>query len=165
MKIFTYPFLYRLFLKYGNIPLNIMMIIYLVLSISYLHNHIFTLIPVSVSLLFIVILNRQYVMMYKIVPFRIEAYDDRLVCSKFIFRKKKIEIYFSDIERLYGGIYEGKLRGILKVYDGKQKVTVGYFSTIKNSNTLGTILLSKVKKPVYDKVIDKITEAGDKRKK
>jgi len=164
MKVFTYSFLYRLFLKYGNVPLNIMMVIYLVLSIGYLHNHIFTLIPISVSILFIVIMNRQYVMMYKIVPFRIEAYDDHLVCSKFMFRKKKVEVYFGDIERLHGGIYEGKLKGVLKVYDGKQKITIGYFSGIKNSQDLGTILLSKVKKPVYDEVITKISEAGKRKK-
>jgi hypothetical protein len=165
MKIFTYPFLYKFFFRFGNIPFTILLAAYIVPSVNQLDKDLIFLIPLIISLSLIYYLNKQYLMLYKIIPYKIEAYDDRIICSNFAFQEKIVEIYFKDIDSLKGGIYEGKLRGMLKINDGRNKITVGYFSKLKDSNKLGTILLSKVRKSVYDEVINKITEAGKRKGK
>jgi hypothetical protein len=136
---------------------------YIVPSVDHLDKDFVFLIPIIISLALIYYLNKQFILLYKIIPYKIETHDDRLVCSNFIFQEKVVEVYFQDIDSLKGGIYEGKFRGLLKIYDGKNKVTIGYFNKLKDSNNLGTILLSKVRKTVYDEVINKISEAGKKK--
>jgi hypothetical protein len=49
----------------------------------------------------------------------------------------------------------------MKVYDGKNHVTIGFSQKMKNSQKLITLILSKVKKEIYDEVIEQLT---DKRK-
>ena len=42
----------------------------------------------------------------------------------------------------------------MKVCDGKNKICIGFFDRMKNSNKLVTLLLSKVDKKIYDEVIE-----------
>lgn len=162
MEVFTYPFFFKIFYRYGNIPITLLLIIYLIPSVSFIDEKLIYLFPIIITFLIIYFLNKQFINFYKIVPYKISADESKIICQDFLFSKKEIVIYFDDIESLKGGIFEGKLRGILKVCDGKNKICIGYFNKLKNSQKLGTILLSKVNKNVYNEVITKITEAGTK---
>ena len=94
--------------------------------------------------------------MYKIMSFRIKSDDEKLYCDKFIFSKKSVEICYEDISLLQGGIFSGKHRSMMVVRDGKNNFTIGFYHKIKDGKSLETILLSKVPKPVYDEVINRI---------
>lgn len=96
-------------------------------------------------------------------PFKIEADDDKLVCSKFFMSKKVRTIYFNNIEKLEGGLFEGKPRGIMRLCDHESKVWVGIYQNILNGRELGTLILSKVPKEVYNSVLEKINHSGKKR--
>lgn len=158
MKVFTYPIFYKLILRFGNIPLTLLLLIYLIPAVIYLDENLILLIPLIISSLLIFFLNKIYLTLYKIVPYKIIADDGKLICSEFLFSNKEIIIDFNNINKLKGGIFEGKLHGILKVYDGKNNIHIGYFNKIKNAKLLGTLLLSKVKKNVYDEVIQNVTQ-------
>jgi hypothetical protein len=164
MKVFTYPVFYKLILRFGNIPLTLLLILYFIPSVIYVDKSLILLIPLIISSLLIFFINRLYLTLYKIIPYKIVADEDKLICSEFLFSNKEIKINFSNIDKLRGGIFEGKLRGILRVYDGKNNVQIGYFNKIKNSKILGTILLSKVNKSVYEDVIKNIIPSGHKKK-
>lgn len=165
MDVFTYSFFYKNLLRFGNIPITIFLCLYLIPIVSYIDLNLIFIVPLVLTLFIIYFLNKQFINLYKILPYRITAYDDRIICEDFLFSEKILTIYFTDIESLKGGIFEGKLRGILRIYDGRNKVCIGYFNKIKNSQKLGTIILSKVNKNVYDLVIKKISEVGSKRGK
>ena len=164
MKVFTYPIFYKIILRFGNIPLTLLLILYLIPSVIYVDEYLVLLIPLIISSLLIFFLNKLYLTLYKIIPYKIVADDGKLICSEFLFSKKEIIIDFNNINKLKGGIFEGKLHGILKVYDGKNNIYIGYFSKIKNSEMLGTILLSKVKKSVYEEVIKNVIPKTRKAK-
>jgi hypothetical protein len=108
-------------------------------------------------LLLIYIINRSYFTYYKILAYKIQADDEKILCSEFLFSKKEITIKYSDIESLKGGVFERKSSGIMKVYDGKNNVTVGFSQKMKDSNKLITFILSKVRKEIYDDVIENLT--------
>jgi hypothetical protein len=97
-------------------------------------------------------------MLYKILPYRIEADDEKMFCSEFLLSPKTATIYYKDIESLTGGIYDGKMRGVMKVCDGKNKICIGFYNKIRNAKALETLILSKVKKEVYDDVVARIGE-------
>lgn len=163
MKVFTYPIFYKLVLRFGNIPLTLLLIFYFIPAVIYVDENLVLLIPLIISSLLIFLLNKLYLTLYKIIPYKIIADDGKLICSEFLFSNKEVIIDFSNINKLKGGIFEGKLHGILKVYDGKNNIHIGYFNKIKNAKILGTILLSKVNKPVYDEVIKNIIPEDRKK--
>lgn len=89
-------------------------------------------------------------------PYKIEIDYEKIICTNFLFRDKTITIFIKDIESISGGIFEGKYRGLMKVCDGKNKLCIGFFDRMRNSSKLVTIILSKVDKKIYDKVIEQI---------
>ncbi len=156
MQKFEYSFLLRLFYRYGNIPVTLLLAVYLILSAVNLDKSLINLFPFAVSAMLIFFLNRQYLRMYKIMPYKIEADNDKLVCMDFLFSQKEIVIFHKDISTLSGGIFDGKLSGIMKVTDNKNNISIGFFNNIKNVRGLQTIILSKVQRSVYDDVVDRI---------
>ena len=164
MKVFTYPIFYKIIIRYGNIPLTLLLIFYLIPSVIYVDEHLILLIPLIISSLLIFFLNKLYLTLYKIIPYKIVEDNEKLICSEFLFSNKEVVIDFNNIVKLKGGIFEGKLHGILKVYDGKNNIYIGYFNKIKNSKLLGTLLLTKVSKSVYDEVIKNIIPKSHKTK-
>ncbi len=157
MQVFTYPLFYKFVLRFGNIPLTLLLLLYLIPSIVYVDEDFLLIIPLLISSFLIYFLNRQYIMLYKIVPYKIVYDNGKLICSDFLFSNREITINLEDVDKLKGGIFDGKIRGILRVYDGKNQIYFGYFNKIKNSQMLGTIILSKVRKSVYENVINNIT--------
>jgi hypothetical protein len=155
-KIFTYPLFYKIVFRYGNFPATIVLLFYLVLLVINVDQYLINLLPIIISFLLLYFLNRGYLNLYKIMPFRIEADNEKIICTNFMFSKKReVEIRFEDIDSLTGGIYYGIRRGIMKVCDKKNNICIGYYNQIRNSRELSTIILSKVPRPVYDDVLRK----------
>lgn len=96
--------------------------------------------------------------------YKIEADDEKLVCSNFFLSNKIRTIYFKNIDKLEGGIFDGKPRGIMRFCDHESKIWIGFYQNIKSGKELGTLILSKVPQPVYDEVLEKINKAGKKKK-
>ncbi len=117
------------------------------------------LIPFIISLFALYFLNKSYFEFYKIVPYKIEADEEKITCSDFLFRTKTVTIYYKDIDSLSGGVFDGKYRGLMRVCDGKNKRCIGFFDRMIDSNKLITIILSKVDKNIYDEVIKKIQDS------
>ena len=167
MQLFTYSYIYRLLYRYANITVTIILSIYLVPSVVYLDKNLIYLIPVVLLLLMIYLLNRHYLTLYKIIPYRIEADEEKIVCTDFLFSKKEFTIHYNDIESLTGGIFDGRFTGVMKVCDKKNQVCIGFFNRLKNADKLQTILLSKVPRNVYDDVVERVglkNKKDDKKK-
>ncbi len=156
MQIFTYPFLSKLIYRYGNILASIFLLSILYDSVSNLNASLFNLIPFLIALLMLYYLNKHYLMLYKILPSRIAADSEKLVCSGFIFSRKELTIIYSNIESLSGGIFDGKNYGIMKICDGRNKVCIGFFNSLRNSRNLEKIILAKVNKELYENAAEKI---------
>jgi hypothetical protein len=162
-QTFTYPLFFGLLYRYGNIVVTFLLVVYSLPLIVTLDKNELYIIPLLISLLIIYYLNKHYLNLYKILPYKIEADDEKIICEKFFLSKKSFTIYYKDIESLKGGIFENKLSGVMKVYDGKNSIAFGFYTNLQNSNKLVTIILSKVKRSLYDEVLGKIA-SGKKGK-
>jgi hypothetical protein len=136
-----------------------MLLVYAVSVATLIDKNLIILIPFLLSLFVIYYLNKSYINFYKLVPYKIEVDAEKLVCTEFIFKDKSITILIKDIDSISGGIFEGKYRGIMKVCDGKNKMCIGFFDRLNDSSKLVTLILSKVDKKIYDKVIEQIQSA------
>ncbi len=154
---FTYPFFFRLLFKFGNVIASLLLIIYSLPLVIYLDKNNLLIIPIVISLLVLYFVNRHYLNLYKILPYKIEADNEKMICSDFFISKKEITIHYKDIESLSGGIFENRISGIMKVCDRKNAVCIGFYQRLINSNKLATIILSKVNRQLYDEVLDKLT--------
>ncbi|HQF41950.1 MAG TPA: hypothetical protein PK073_03480 [Ignavibacteriaceae bacterium] len=165
MQVYTYSWFWKLIYRYANIVVSVLLVFYLIPLAVNLDKNLLLLLPFIISLFLIYFVNKSYFVFYKLVPYKINADNEKIVCSDFFFRKKTITIYYKDIESLTGGIFEARYRGLMKVCDGKNKICIGFFDKMINSNKLITIILSKVDKKLYDNVISKLEEVKLRRSK
>lgn len=156
MQTFTYSFFWKITYRYGNLVVSLLLLLYIFPVALQLDKNLIFLLPFIISLLLLYYINKSYFTFYKLVPFVIEADEQKLECKNFLFRNKTVTIYYKDIESLTGGIFDGKYRGLLKVCDGKNKICIGFFDRMQNSSKLVTLILSKVDKNIYDDIINKL---------
>jgi len=156
MQTFTYSFFWKFIYRYFNLVVTPLLLIYAFSLVTLIDKSLVIIIPLLLSLFIIYYLNKSYINFYKLVPYKIEIDDEKIICSNFLFRDKTVTILIKDIESISGGIFEGKYRGLMKVCDGKNKLCIGFFDRLKNSGKLVTLILSKVDKKIYDKTIEQI---------
>lgn len=165
METFSYPFSVRTLYRFGNIFISVLMILNLIpLIISVDSNKIF-IIPIIISLLIIYFTNKFYFLLYKTFPFRISADDEKLICTDFMFRKKEIIIYYKNIKSIEGGIFEGRLSGMMKVCDSETGICITFSHRIKNSTKLIALILSRIDKKLYDEKIKAIQKVSQQIRK
>ncbi len=156
MEIFTYAVFWKFIYRYGNVVITPLLLLYIFPIALNLDKNLILILPFIISIFLLYYINKSYFNFYKLVPNKIETDDEKIICSEFFFKEKMVTILFKDIKSLSGGIFEGRFRGLMKVCDGKNKICIGFFDRINNSTKLITIILSKVDKTIYDKVIDNI---------
>ncbi|HEX9251217.1 MAG TPA: hypothetical protein VF870_03195 [Ignavibacteriaceae bacterium] len=156
MQTFTYPLFWKFIYRYGNLVISPLLLLYTLSLVALIDKNLIILIPFLLALFILYFLNKSYINFYKLVPYKIEIDDEKIICTDFLFRDKSITIFIKDIESISGGIFDGRYRGLMKVCDGKNKLCVGFFDRINNSSKLVTLILSKVDKKIYDKVIEQI---------
>ena len=156
MQTFTYSFFWKFIYRYFNLVVTPLLLIYAFSLVTLIDKNLVIIIPLLLSLFIIYYLNKSYINFYKLVPYKIEIDDEKIICSNFLFRDKTVTILIKDIESISGGIFEGRYRGLMKVCDGKNKLCIGFFDRLKNSGKLVTLILSKVEKKIYDKTIEQI---------
>lgn len=164
-QTFTYPFLFRIIFRYGNIIITPLLVLYTIPLVTFLDEKIILAFPLLVNLFLIYFLNRHYFNLYKILPYLIEADDEKITCSEFFLSKKEIVIYYNDVSSLSGGIFENKISGVMKVCDGKNNLCIGFYQRLNKSGKLATIILSKVNRELYDIVLEKIKSGKQKVRK
>jgi hypothetical protein len=153
--VFTYPLFFKFLFRFGNIPVTFFLLGYMVPALVNLDKDMIYLIPIIISLLLIYFINKHYLLLYKILPYTIVTDEEKLIGKNFLFSNKEVIIYFQNIVSLEGGIFAGKPVGLMKVLDGQNKYTIGFYSKLMNVQKLTTLILSKVNKDVYEQVINK----------
>jgi len=158
MQVFTYSIFWKFVYRYLNLVITPLLILYIIPIAVNLDKNLILILPFVISVYLLYYLNKSYFTFYKLVPFKIELDDEKIICSQFILKEKKMIIHIKDIDSLSGGIFNGRYRGLMKVSDGKNKISIGFFDRMINSQKLVTLLISKVDLKVYNEVIPKIEE-------
>lgn len=156
-KIFEYSLGYKLIYKYGIIFLNLIIIIYLIPAISMFEGSFFQILYIISHIAILFLFNRYFYNLYKIMPYRIETDEDGIICTNYVFSSKKVKIKFEEIDNLSGGIFDGKVTGLMKIHVSNLNYTVGFFPKIGNSKALESLILSKVSKELYEGVLEKFS--------
>ena len=169
MVTFKYSYISRLIYRYANIPLTIFLLIYMLSSFAFMLDKWYYLFPFLLNLIIIIALNRYYIRTYKLFPFRIDINNDKMICSDYFSKSKRLEIILNDIDEIEGGVISGTPAKPIYLHDAKNDVVVGISPHLKESNKLITIILSNIRQNLYDQVLTQMEElkfsTQDKSKK
>ncbi len=164
MQTFTYSLIFKIIFRFGNIFVTLLLSIYLIPVFYYIDQNIILALPLIIAGIILYMVNRTYLIYYKILPYKIEVDDEKIICSDFILSKKVVTIYYKDIDKLQGGVFSGRSSGIMKLRDNKSKLQVGFSQKMNNSEKLIALILSKVSKELYNEVINNLTERRHRKK-
>ena len=154
MKTFKYSFIARLVYRYANIPANLILLFYLLISILNISRDWKFIFPLVITIILIYVLNRFYIRIYRTFPFRIEINNSKMICSDFVIGNRIIEIQHSDVVKIGGGIFSG--RAYMPLYITTENLTIGISPHLKDYNKLLTIILTNVPKELYTSLLEDI---------
>jgi len=158
MQTFTYSLIVKIIFRFGNIFVTLLLSIYLIPVLYNIDQNMILILPLIIAAIILYMVNRTYLTYYLILPYKVEANDEKIVCSDFLLSKKVVTVFYKDIDKLQGGVFSGRSSGIMKLRDGKSKLQVGFSQKMNNSEKLIALILSKVPKELYNDVISNITE-------
>jgi len=164
MQTFTYSPIFKIIFRFGNILVTLLLSIYLIPVFYYIDQNIILFLPLIIAVIILYLVNKTYLTYYRIMPYKIEAYDDKIICSDFLFSKKVVTIYFKDIDLLRGGVFSGRSSGMMNLRESKGKLQVGFSQKMKYSEKLIALILSKVPKDLYNDVINNLTVRRHRKK-
>jgi hypothetical protein len=156
-KTFTYSLLYRLIYKFGSIPVTLILLLYvpaLIIAFKYEYKYFVSAFFLAALIIFI---NRYFYTIAKHLAYTIQTDDTKITATEFMFRRKTVVLTYEEIDKVSGGIFSGKPRGLMKLENTRENKCIAFFHTIENARVLETLVLSKVKKDIYDSVISKFS--------
>ncbi len=155
METFKYSFFSKIIYRYSNIPVTLLALYVFSLSFLFLFDNLWFVLPLTLSGAVIITVNKVFFHGYRFFPFEIKVDNKKMICTDFYNSKKKIVIPFVDVDKIEGGFFSGKPTKPIYIYANNTK-TIGITPHIKNQNKLLTIILSKVKKSVYNTALSQI---------
>lgn len=147
-KIFSYSLFQKLIYRYANIPATLILTIYLLPIVFAKTLNTGSVIYGVFIALMIFLINRHYFFLYRTLPFSIKTEDDKIICKDFFLSNRQIEFKYEDIISLSGGLFAGKVNGLMKILNKDGKI-ICFFQKLNNAKIFETILLNKVTPKVY----------------
>jgi hypothetical protein len=154
MKTFKYSMIAKIIYRYGNFLISIILFLYLVLSAIGVFKDWRFIFPLVINVILLYVVNRYYLKIYKFFPFRIDADNRELHCSDFMIKDRTERIKIIDIDKIEGGIFSGRNYAPLYIeWNGNR---IGISPHMKDFNKLLTIILSNIKKELYEELLESI---------
>ena len=163
MKTFKYGFLAKMIYRYSIIPANLILLFYLFASAIGMSTDWKFIFPLLINIILLYVLNRFYYKIYKSFPFKVEADNEKMICSDFVLNKRTVEIIHSNIRTIKGGIFSG--RNYSPLYISTEKESIGLSPHIKDFNKLLTIILTNIDKNLYEELLESIKKLAFVSKK
>ncbi len=161
MTKFGYPLLARIIYRHVNLILTPVLLAYVIISFGGIFTDSKYWIPFIVNLLLLIVFNRFYFRMYKYFPFEIEADEEKIICTNFMNRRKKVEIKFSDITKIEGGVFSGSAIKPIYIYEASNGNVIGINPHLTDFSKFVTLLLTKIDRQLYESLLTRMEKLGE----
>lgn len=162
MNKFEYTPASRFQYRYAITFLTSVLLIYLVIQIMNLGRQPLSIFLAAINAAILFLANKYYYRLYSTLPFIIIAGKEKLTASNFMFGKKPVEIKYSDIDEISGGVFGYNRKGLIYLHDGAQKITISIHPSIINIDGLIKIIADNVKKEMRDEMTAKLKRWEEK---
>ncbi len=154
MKTFKYSFIAKIIYRYGNFLISIILFLYMILSALGLLKDWKFIFPLLINIILLYVVNKYYLKIYKLFPFKIDADNRELHCTDFMIKNRVEKIKIIDIDKIEGGIFSGRNYAPLYIEWNGNKI--GISPHMKDFNKLLTIILTNIKKELYEELLESI---------
>ncbi|HPN37729.1 MAG TPA: hypothetical protein PL041_04950 [Melioribacteraceae bacterium] len=162
MKTFSYPIFAKIVYRYANIFITFVLLSHLVVFII-APNKNYSYLPLGlINIILIYIVNRFYFTNYKYFPYDIKADEEKIIVSNFVFNNRTETIYYKDIEKLTGGVFNKKPSTPIYVICNNGK-KIGINTHLKEFNKLLTLILQHVSDSVYQNTLEEMKIKADEQ--
>ena len=165
MQTFEYPLLAKIVYRYANIPVTLILFIYFIVSLGAMGESWFWILSAIVHALLIFFVNRYYWRSYKGFPYKIEADNEKMICSNYFMSNKKVEVKLIDIEALRGGIFSNSLTKPIFIKVRNHESEIGFHYHLKNYNKLLTAILSNINQGLYNGLLETMKDTTVEKRK
>jgi hypothetical protein len=118
------------------------------------HWYVIFLFIINVAIL--VSLNKYFIKTYRFFPFQIIANNQKMICSNFFLNKKQIEIKYSDIKKIEGGILSDRLTKPIYLLDVNGKILLGFYSHTGVFSKLLETIIKNVNEDLYQQLLTRM---------
>ena len=153
MTTYQYSLFSKIVYRYANIAVTIFLLFYAVTSFLLTFQKWYYIFVFLLNVLIIFYLNRFYLRSYKIFPFKIEADNQKLICSNYFLSKRVIEIDMDDIDKITGGFLSGWPTRPIYIHDGRNNITVGFYVHTGKFNKLLKTILENIPQSLYEELL------------
>ncbi len=156
MEIYKYSFFAKVIYRFGNIIATILLSIHFFFSLIVMFKVWYYVFPALINFLVIYVINRYYLKTYKTFPFIIEADNEKIICKDFFPDNKEVVIKYDDISELRGGLFSGYPTRPIYIHDGKQNITIGFYSHVGNFQKFLTKILQNIPQSKYNETMENL---------
>ena len=96
-------------------------------------------------------------------PFEITINNEKIICTNFLFNKRKLELRIEDIDKLAGGIFSGYPTRPVYIHDSRQNITIGFYANVGRFPDLLKIILQNIREDLYKDLLGKISVLRNKK--
>ncbi len=158
METFRYSFFAKLLFRYINFVVTPLLLVQLISSAILMFQRWYFVFPVIINAGIIYLLNKYYFKTYKLFPFVIQADNEKFICRNFFLSKKVCEIKYENIDKITGGIFNGFPTRPIYIHDGRQNMTIGFYSNMGDFRKFLTKVLQNIPQNLYDDLTSKLKE-------
>jgi hypothetical protein len=159
MKIFKYSIPAKLLYRYGNIPITILLTLYIFIASVDAVSHWYFIVFILINIYIIIAVNKYFFKTYKSFPFLVEADNEKIICSNFFFSTKQVQIKHINIDKISGGIFSGYPTRPVYIHDAMQDITIGFYTNSKELQSLLKIILQNITEDLYRELLGKLRNA------
>jgi len=156
MKTYTYPVIAKIIYRYANFPITLLLFFYVIISAAESFEKIYFLIPLIINLIIIFLLNRHYYRTYKVQPFNIKIDNNKMICTDYYLSRKSVELRFTDITEISGGIFTGSQTTPLYLISDKSDTTIKINHRLINYKEFLTTVLQNINQELYDSLLERM---------
>ena len=156
MKQYKYPFFIKLAYRFANIPITLILLIYLIEAFTQISQHWYWSIFILINIGIIFVLNKYYLHTYYFFPSTIYADNEKLICQDFLLNNRVVEIKHLEIKKISGGIFSGTTYRPINLYDSQGNVMLGFYAHNKEFRMLLETILRNVPEDLYQELLKRI---------
>jgi len=115
-----------------------------------------------VNLAIIVLLNRYYLKVHRFFPFTIYADNEKMVGRNFFLSKKAIEIKYSEIKNISGGMFAGMPSRPVYLHGVNGSILIGFYARNNKFPKLFETILKNISEELYRELLQQIKKHHQK---
>lgn len=162
MKTYSYSLISKFLYRYAILLLAALLIFYFIVLLLQAPANPVYIIPALINAAIIYLAGKYYYTTYRLLAFKITCGADSVKATGFIPGVKDVEVKYSDIDNISGGVFGYNDKGLIFIHDGEHNVSFGIHPSIGEVNTLLRYIIERLNPDLKEEITARIKKKEEK---